>query len=154
MRKRLISTVLAFLLLPACGSAQASDNLMTDLERLASQNNAEAIYHIVTAVAWLDKAASQGWPDALATYASIYNGAAGVTPDPVKTAAYFQLFLDRTDASEEQQKWLDTFKQRMTPEQRQLALNIVHKYRAHPTPLTIRALSGQRAAAQLVASKG
>jgi hypothetical protein len=35
-----------------------------------------------------------------------------------------------------------------------LAGKIVHTYRPQPGPLTIGALSGQRAAAQLVASKG
>jgi TPR repeat protein len=105
---------------------------------------------ISAALAWLDKATSQGWSGALATSASVYNGAPGVPPDKAKTAAYFQLFLDRTDASKDQRAWLAKFEQQMSPEERQRALQIVQSYRATPTPLTIKALSGQRAALELI----
>jgi TPR repeat protein len=106
---------------------------------------------IPTALAWLQKAVDQGWSGALATYASVYDGAPGVTPDKAKTAAYFRLFLDRTDASEAQRTWLKDFEQRMTPDERVRALKIVSSYRAAPTPITIKALSGQRAAFELIA---
>jgi hypothetical protein len=106
---------------------------------------------VATALAWLEKAAAQGPADALAAYASVYNGAPGVPPDKAKTAAYFRLFLDRTDASERQRQWLSDFEQRMSPEERKLSLEIVRSYRAAPTPLTIKGLSGQRAALELVA---
>jgi TPR repeat protein len=223
--------------LPSCGNAQAASDLIPALERLAGQDNAEAIYHLgmayqtgagvsekpakaleafrraaalgdvlasyklgcfydgqggnlvqgdpeialrhklvaaeagyalaqqdvaalyaaqgdlAAAVDWLEKAMLQGWPDALATYASIHNGAEGISTDPVKTAAYFRIFLDRTDASDEQSGWLAEFEQRMTPEQRQQAREIVRSYRAAPTPLTIKALSGQRAAAELISEQ-
>ena len=119
-----------------------------------AQQDVAALYaargELNTAVSWLEKAAHQGWPDALATYASVHNGAEGITPDPIKTAAYFRLFLDRTDASDKQRKWLSEFEQRMSPEQRQLVLEIVSSYRPAPTPLTLKALSGQRAALELV----
>lgn len=103
------------------------------------------------AVAWLEKAARQGWAQALATYASVHNGASGITPDPSRTAAYFRLFMDRTDASAEQRQWLLEFEQGMSPDQREAAQAIVRSYRPAPTPLTIKALSGQRAAIDLVA---
>jgi len=237
MRRLVRCATMALLVLSACGNAQPSEDLIPKLERLATSNNPEAIYHlgmayqtgaglpkdpvkaleafrraaslgdvlasyklgcyydgqggdlvdvnpdiamryklvaaeagyalaqqdvaalyaakgeIATALAWLEKAAAQGWADALATYASVYNGAPGVPPDRVKTAAYFQLFLDRADASDEQRRWLKEFEQRMSPDERKLALEIVHSYRPAPTPLTIKALSGQRAALELVTRK-
>lgn len=235
MRITLIALAGALLLLPACANAQPDDNLIPALERLASQDNAEAIYHLGmayqtgagvkqdtqkaltefrraaalgdplaayklgciydgqgrvlprdpaaalkyklvaaragyalaqqdvaalfaeqgdfdTAVSWLEKAASQGWADALAAYASVYNGADGIQPDPVKTAAYFQLYLDRVDGSEKQKDWLKSFERRMTHEQMMSVGDIVASYRAKPTPLTIKGLAGQRAAVQLVRS--
>jgi hypothetical protein len=59
--------------------------------------------------------------------------------------------MDRADASERQRQWLSDFEQRMSPEERKRALEIVRSYRPTPTPLTIKALSGQRAALELVA---
>ncbi|MES2327346.1 MAG: tetratricopeptide repeat protein [Pseudomonadota bacterium] len=105
------------------------------------------------ALAWLDKATGQGWSGALATSASVYNGAPGVTPDKAKTAAYFQLYLDRTDATDEQRAWLKNFEQQMSPEEQQRSLEIVRSYRPAPTQLTIKALSGQRAAFELIARR-
>jgi TPR repeat protein len=119
-----------------------------------AQQDVAALYaakgEITPALAWLDRAAAQGFPDTLATFASVYNGAPGVQPDRVKTAAYFQLFLDRIDASDEQRQWLKEFEQRMSPDERKLSREMVRLYRPAPTPLTIKALSGQRAALELV----
>lgn len=103
------------------------------------------------ALDWLGKAAAQGWTDAIMTYASVHNGAPGVPRDPVKTAAYFRLFLDRAQPTDAQRDWLAGFEAKLTPEQRAEAGAIVRAYRPAPTPLTIKALSGQRAAEQLVA---
>lgn len=237
VRKRLLGLALGLVILPSCGNAQSAGELVPALERLAAQDNAEAIYHLgmvyhtgaglpknpakaleafhraadlgdvlasykrgcfydgqggtlvqddpevalrhkliaaeagyalaqqdvaalyaaqgdlAAAVGWLEKAMLQGWPDALAAYASIHNGADGVSPDPVKTAAYFRIFLHRTDASDTQRDWRTDFEQRMTPEQRQQVKQILRSYRAAPTPLTIKALSGQRAAAELISGE-
>ncbi len=103
-----------------------------------------------SAIAWIERAAAQGWGQALATYASIYNGAEGITPDPVLTAAYFQLFIQRNGGSEEQTDWLDDFRSSMSADDRQAADRIVSSYRPTPTELTMKALSGQRAAELLV----
>ena len=119
-----------------------------------AQQDVAALYaangEMPAAVAWLEKAARQGWADALAAYASVHNGASGISPDAAKTAAYFRLFLDRVDASEKQRQWLSGFERQMSPEQRKAADEIVRSYRAAPTALTVRALSGQRAALELV----
>lgn len=120
-----------------------------------AQQDVAALYaakeEIPRALGWLKKAVAQGVPDALATYASVHNGAPGIQPDRAKTAAYFRLFLDRTEASEKQRLWLNDFEQRMSAEERKRAAEIVRTYRAAPTPLTLKALSGQRAAMELVA---
>lgn len=102
------------------------------------------------ALAWLERAAGQGTSDALAAYASVYNGAPGVERNPTKTAAYFRLFLARTGGSAGQREWLKTFEADLTPEQIKLALKIVRNFRPAPTPLTIEALSGMEAADRLI----
>jgi TPR repeat protein len=119
-----------------------------------AQQDVAALYaakgEVATALAWLEKAASQGWADALATYASVHNGAPGVPPDRAKTAAYFRLFLERTEESQKQRRWLESFEQKMSPAERKTAAAIVSSYRPAPTLLTLKALSGQRAAVELV----
>ena len=87
------------------------------------------------------------------TYASIHNGAPGIAPSPVITAAYFQLFLDRADASDAQRDWLRTFQQKLTPAQREEARTLARAFRPSPTPLTLKALSGVKAAQDLVSRK-
>jgi TPR repeat protein len=120
-----------------------------------AQQDVAALYaaqgNLPTAVTWLEKAAAQGWADALATYASVHNGTPGVPPDRAKTAAYFRLFLDRTEGSRKQLSWLEEFEENMSPAERQAAAAIVGAFKAAPTPLTLKALSGQRAALELVA---
>lgn len=104
-----------------------------------------------TAVPWLEKAAAQGWPDSLAGMASVYNGAPGISPDAAKTAAYFRLYLDRGKADARQLEWLKSFDAELTQADRARADTIVRTYHAQPTALTLKGLSGQRAAVELVA---
>src|SRR5690606_13047630 len=108
-----------------------------------AQQDVAALYaakgEIGKAVEWLERAMLQGWADALATYASVHNGAEGVEPDPVRTAAYFRLFLARTEASEDQRAWLDEFEEKMSPEQQRRAAEIVRTYQPAPTPITLKA---------------
>lgn len=84
------------------------------------------------------------------TLASVYKGAAGVKADPGKTAAYFRLFLARSEPSQKQTTWLENFEQRLSPDDKKRAGEIVRNFRPAPTPLTVKALSGQRAAQDLV----
>jgi TPR repeat protein len=122
-----------------------------------AQQDVAALYaernELQPALEWIEKAAAQGTSGALETYASIYNGAPGVEADPVKTAAYFRLFLERTDASEEQKDWLSTFEHKLNAQQRSQVAGVVANYRPHPTPLTIKALRGLESAEELVASQ-
>lgn len=108
--------------------------------------------NIAAALGWIEKAARQGTSGALMTYASIYNGAPGVTPDPVKTAAYFRIYVDRTDADEKQRAWLRSFERKLSNEQRKQVSAIVAAYRPMPTPLTLKALRGAEVAKDLVGS--
>ncbi|WP_118856781.1 tetratricopeptide repeat protein [Sphingomonas mesophila] len=105
------------------------------------------------ALDWLERATAQGWPDALMTYASIHNGADGITPDAVKTTAYFRLFLNSSEASDEQRRWLRDFEKKLSAAQRAQADALVRGFRPEPTVLTLKALSGQRAAEALVARR-
>jgi TPR repeat protein len=118
-----------------------------------AQQDVAALYakrnELPLALEWIEKAANQGTSGALMTYASIYNGAPGVRPDPVKTAAYFRLFVNRTDASDEQKQWLRSFEEKLSPEQRRRAAELVAAYRPAPTALTIKALRGVQSAEEL-----
>lgn len=102
------------------------------------------------ALAWFEKAAAQGWPGALMAMASVHNDAEGFRPDAAKTAAYYHIFLERTDGDREQRDWLAEFESGMTVEDRTRAAAIVRDYRPVPTAITLKALSGQRAAEALV----
>lgn len=103
-----------------------------------------------SALQWIDKAAKQGTAGALMTYASIHNGAPGIPSDPVITAAYFQLYLDRAEGDKKQHAWLKAFERKLTQEQREKVHKIVAAYRPLPTPLTVKALRGIEAAKELV----
>jgi hypothetical protein len=119
-----------------------------------AQQDVAAIYasrgDLKSGLTWLKKAADQGWSGALMTYASVHNGAAGVPRDAAKTAAYFKLFLDRAEPDAEQREWLANFERKMQPDELERASSMVRTYRAAPTALTIKALSGQQAAQELV----
>lgn len=120
-----------------------------------AQQDVAALYasqgQIREALDWLKQSVDQGWSDALATYASVHNGAEGIKPDPVKTAAYFRLFINREDGSDKQRAWLTDFESKLSPAQKAEVAGIVSSYRAVPTALTIKALSGQKAAVALLA---
>lgn len=119
-----------------------------------AQQDVGALYarkgDMANGLAWLGRAAAQGWSGALMAYASVHNGAAGVSRNPVITAAYFRLFLDRAGGNAAQKDWLTGFEAKMTPEQRDQAATLVRAYRPMPTPLTLKGLSGQRAAQALI----
>ena len=237
MRTAFLGLSLALAALPSCGNAQSQGALISDLKLLASQENAEAIYHLgmafhtgsgvkkdrekaleyfrkatdlgdplaayklgcyydgqgyglvdddldlalqhkmvaaeagyalaqqdvasllarrgdfESAVVWLERAVDQGWTDAIATYASIHNGAKGVTKDPVKVAAYFRIFISRTDGSANQRRWLKEFEQGLTDEELQATKLIVQSFEPTPSGLTLKALAGQRSAELLVTKR-
>lgn len=119
-----------------------------DVSALYAQNG-----DITTALSWLERSAAQGWSGGLMTLASVYNGAPGVTRDAAKTDAYFRLFLAREDASDEQRAWLENFEKKLSPDERRRAAEIVRIYQPAPSALTIKALSGQRAAQALINAK-
>jgi len=105
------------------------------------------------ALPWLALAAAQGPADALNTYAAAYNVGPGIARDPAKTAAYFRLAMARSEPSAKQRDWLAAFVATLSPAQRVEADRIVRSYRPAPTALTLKALSGQRAAEELVRKK-
>jgi hypothetical protein len=119
-----------------------------------AQQDVGAIYarngNIPAGLVWLEKSAAQGWSGGLMTLASVYNGAVGVEPDPAKTAAYFRLFLARSKPTNDQREWLRNFEERLSVDDRKRADELVRNYHPLPTPLTLKALSGQRAASDLV----
>ena len=122
-----------------------------------AQQDVGALYarrgDVPTGLAWLEKSAAQGWSGGLMALASVYNGADGITPDAAKTAAYFRLFLARSAPNSKQTDWLRNFEKRLTSDERRQAEQILRSYHPAPTQLTLKALSGQRAAQALVAGK-
>ena len=105
------------------------------------------------AMTWLGKAAAQGVGSSLLAYAKVHNGAPGVARDPAVTAAYYRLYLDRTQANDEQRAQVASFEQGLTATERKKATEIARAFRPAPTALTLKARSGVRAARALVARK-
>lgn len=103
------------------------------------------------ALKWFDQSAAQGWEGGLAGLATLYNVASGIDRDPAKTAGYFGLYLSQVEGNPRQREWLTTFTKTLTAEERSRAAEIMRTFRPRPTELTLKALSGQEAAAALVA---
>ena len=99
---------------------------------------------------WLEQSAVQGWGDGLFALSAAYNGAFGGEKDPAKTAAYFRLFLDRSEPNETQRAWLSHLETGLSAIDREREAAIIRDYQPRPGSLTVKALSGQRAAAALV----
>ncbi len=110
----------------------------------ARDGNSEA------ALTWLQKGAAQGWSGALMALASVHNDTEGFPTDAAKTAAYYLIFIDRTDGDQAQRDWVADFERGMSAEDRVRADAIVRDYKPVPTAITLMALSGQRAAEALV----
>lgn len=120
---------------------------------LAQQDVAHLYYlkkNYAEAMHWLKKAVEQGTPSALSTYASIHNGAPGIAKDPVITAAYFTLFLNRAGGSDSERQWLQDFEKGMSYESLARVAEIVRNYHPSPSALTLEALSGEVAARHLL----
>ncbi len=123
-----------------------------------AQQDVGAIYmergDAAAAELWLGRAAAQGWPDALFAFASLHNGKNGLPRDLALVVAYFELFLAGREAGPQQRTWLETRRSELTPVERGRAEQLVAAFRPAPTPLTIKGLSGQRAAEALVTERG
>ncbi len=99
---------------------------------------------------WMGKAAAQGWPEALRAYSSIHNGVAGVARDRAMAAAYFRLYAATEEATDAQRTALADYEGSLLAQDKARADKIVANYHPEPTELTLRALSGERAAKALV----
>lgn len=112
---------------------------------------------MASALGWLEQAAAQGWPAGLLGYASLHNLSAdegkGVPRDKAKTAAYFRLFTRAVDADQKQLDWLAAFEKTLNRKERRQAAAIVAGFHAEPSPITLKALSGSRAADALIGSQ-
>jgi uncharacterized protein len=105
---------------------------------------------VKTALTWLEKSAAQGWSGGLMTLASVYNGASGVERDAAKTAGYFRLSFEQSNPSEVQRNWLTQFEKGLSLDDKKRADDLVRGFQPKPTQITVKALSGQRAAEQLI----
>lgn len=106
------------------------------------------------ALAWMNKAAAQGWQQSLMALASFYNVGEGIEQDRAKTLAYFKVAQQRggKPLTEPQRKWLASYERETSAADRQRAGKIAADWKPAPTSLTIMALSGQKAAARLLAA--
>jgi uncharacterized protein len=105
------------------------------------------------ALEWLTRAAQQGEVNALRALASLHNSDA-IPKDAARTFAYYTLAMKQTAKPTEQQRdWIATFTATMTPEDKDRGEAIVADWKIAPTPLTLKAQSGLRAAEALVTAK-
>lgn len=145
----------AGMIAPDAGQALRYKLIAAQAGYALAQQDVAALYaragDVQTGLAWLEKSAAQGWSGGLMTMASVYNGAPGVEPDAAKTAGYFKLFLAHSDPSEAQRNWLAKFEKGLTFDDKKRAEALVRGFESKPTQLTLKALSGQRAAEALVA---
>lgn len=104
-------------------------------------------------LAWMNKAAAQGWQQSLMALASLYNVGDGIVQDRAKTLAYFAIAqrMSGEPPSEQQRAWLRSYEQQTSAADQARAQTMAANWRAAPTALTLKALSGQKAAARLVA---
>lgn len=102
------------------------------------------------ALVWLERSATQGQPEALLALSRLHQGAPGIAPDPVRSAAYLRLLFAERGTEEERRKLFGAAEAKLTTAQRATVLAQVRNFRIAPTPLTIKANSGQRAAEALV----
>lgn len=96
---------------------------------------------------WLERAAAQGWPDALFSYAAVNNGYGDVPPDRIKAAAYYRLY---ERAKHTQLPEHGALEKTLTDAERAAVDRLVDAYRPRPSALTLKGLSGERAATELI----
>lgn len=105
---------------------------------------------LAAARTWLEKAAAQGFGPSLMLLSALYNGTPPIAADPARSAAYFRLAMAGRPLDDRQAMWLKMLEARLSPADRQRADDIVRDHHPAPTPLTVKALAGQRAARALV----
>jgi len=106
------------------------------------------------ALEWLTRSAGQGFGDALRALASLHNSDA-IPKDAARTYAYFTLYLARiATPTDKQKQFLADFTDKMSEEDKARGDRIIADWHAEASPLTVKALSGLRAAEALVAAPG
>ena len=108
------------------------------------------------ALKWMSKAAAQGYAGSMFALASLYNVGKGIENDRARTYAYFVLFerFSGEALSDQQREWLENYKNEMTGADIERAKQLIDTWQVKPTPLTLKALSGQNAAEELLRSGG
>lgn len=102
------------------------------------------------ALEWLTRSAGQGFGDALRALASLHNSEA-IPKDAARTYAYFTLYLARiATPSDKQKAFLSDFTSKMSEADKARGDRIIADWHAEASPLTVKALSGLRAAEALV----
>lgn len=121
-----------------------------------AQHDTALLYYkkgaVAEALEWLKAAADQGDAGSLMAYASVHNGGEGIAKNPVTTLAYFTLALKARGepVSERQTQWRNDFRSKMSPAEIKEAEKIIAAWKPQPTALTVKALSGDRAAEALI----
>lgn len=140
---------------PDAEAALANKLIAAKAGHALAQQDAAALYatkgDMKNSIMWLERAVAQGWPDSLYTYAFLQRGYPGVSPDRVKAVAYLRLYLARRDDADARAA-LTADQAKLSRDEEARAAAIVADYRPTPTALTIKALSGQRAAEAFVKS--
>lgn len=106
-----------------------------------------------TAAEWLGKAASQGERRALLALSNLHGGGHGAPRDAAASVAYLALLAKLPDMSAEVRTKVAEREGKLTPDERARMRAIVDEYAPGPTPLTLEARSGRRAAEELLARR-
>jgi uncharacterized protein len=102
------------------------------------------------ALEWLTRAAQQGEVNALRALASLHNSDA-IPRDAARTFAYYTLAMKQTaEPTQKQRDWIAEFTAKMSDEDKARGEKIVAGWKIEPTPLTLKAQSGLRAAEAVV----
>ncbi len=102
------------------------------------------------ALEWLTRAGQQGEVNALRALASLHNSDA-IPKDAARTFAYYTLSMKQVaEPTQKQRDWIAGFTETMSPEDKGRGEKIVSDWKFEPTPLTLKAKLGLKAAGALV----
>jgi TPR repeat protein len=106
-----------------------------------------------TADQWIERAALQGWPQAMMAYARLHNGQNGLPRDRALVAAWFNLYLNRAGTvTPDQRETLARLVAALSDAQRARAQAIIAGFKAAPSAATMRGLAGFASAEKLLES--
>jgi len=113
-----------------------------------AQNDVAAIYYLSQdmskAIMWWEKAAAQGYGDAVIALYSMYSEGRGIPKDPKKAYGYLKI-IERNTGKENKPKveeQIEVLKKELSPTEQEEAENFAKNWAPQKTELTIKAFAG------------